>query len=560
MSKKANKDAMDVDDNTNKSKDSKSTKDSKEKKTETPAPPKPFSASDIQDEINEITKAVNTQNTLPISRVLRKFFTAERRKINRSILTTVVQNNFPTNSELRGQILAAISQLPESQSSLPQRITSILAAGSKFLFGDESESASQDKMQTDEAPAATTPAADSTSSSSSSAPAPAPAPVTPPAEILPEVQLYLGLITLVALIDATVPSTEFATLLVSTLNNFTRRTLNPLTAKLYFYYSRSYEVVGRLAEIRSTLLSAQRTASLTHDEETHITVLNLLLRNYLHYNLYDQADKLQAKTTLKEDSISSNQLARFRYYQGRIKGIQLDYSGAYACLQEALTKSPQGLARGFRTTVTKFACIVQLLIGEIPERSIFRMRGAKQQLTPYLGISQAVRNGDLTQFLAVVKEFEQVFRKDKTYILIQRLRHNVIKTGLRKINISYSKISLSDVCEKLRLDGGEVDAEFIVAKAIRDGVIEATVDHEHRWMRSKENVDVYVTGEPLDNFTERVRYCLKMHNEAVKAMRYNPETTVKKKNDEDDEEREERKKQEQEIADKLSEVDEDDEI
>jgi len=554
---------MDVDDN--KSKDAKNAKDTKEKKTETPAPPKPFSASDIQDEINEITKAVNTQNTLPISRVLRKFFTAERRKINRSILTQIVQNNFPTNSELRGQILEAVSQLSDTNSSLPQRISSLLAAGTKFLFGDDSETsatstASQDKMQTDETPATTsTPAADSGSSSTSSS-APAPQPVTPPTEILPEVQLYLGLITLVALIDATIPSTEFATLLVSNLHTFTRRTLNPLTAKLYFYYSRAYEVVGRLAEIRSTLLSAQRTASLTHDEETHITVLNLLLRNYLHYNLYDQADKLQAKTTLKEDSISSNQLARFRYYQGRIKGIQLDYSGAYACLQEALTKSPQGLARGFRTTVTKFACIVQLLIGEIPERSIFRMRGAKQQLVPYLGISQAVRNGDLTQFLAVVKEFEQVFRKDKTYILIQRLRHNVIKTGLRKINISYSKISLGDVCEKLHLDGGEVDAEFIVAKAIRDGVIEATVDHEHRWMRSKENVDVYVTGEPLDNFTERVRYCLKMHNEAVKAMRYNQETSVKKKTDEDDEEREERKKQEQEIADKLSEVDEDDEI
>jgi len=40
------------------------------------------------------------------------------------------------------------------------------------------------------------------------------------------------------------------------------------------------------------------------------------------------------------------------------------------------------------------------------------------------------------------------------YTLIQRLRHNVIKTGLRKINVAYSRISLADVCKKLHLDAG----------------------------------------------------------------------------------------------------------
>jgi len=84
-----------------------------------------------------------------------------------------------------------------------------------------------------------------------------------------------------------------------------------------------------------------------------MTILNLLLRNYLHYNLVEQADKLQAKTVL-EDTTSSNQLARFRYYQGRIKGIQLDYTGAYGDLQEALRKAPQDTARRFRLTVIIF--------------------------------------------------------------------------------------------------------------------------------------------------------------------------------------------------------------
>ena len=46
---------------------------------------------------------------------------------------------------------------------------------------------------------------------------------------------------------------------------------------------------------------------------------------------------------------------------------------------------------------------------------------------------------------------------------VYRLRQNVIKAGIRKICLSYSRISLADVAVRLRLDSAE-DAEFIVAK------------------------------------------------------------------------------------------------
>ena len=47
-------------------------------------------------------------------------------------------------------------------------------------------------------------------------------------------------------------------------------------------------------------LQAFRTASLRHDIDGQATLLNLLLRNYLAHNLYDQADKLISKTNLSE--------------------------------------------------------------------------------------------------------------------------------------------------------------------------------------------------------------------------------------------------------------------
>jgi hypothetical protein len=49
----------------------------------------------------------------------------------------------------------------------------------------------------------------------------------------------------------------------------------------------------------------------------------------------------------------------------------------------------------------------------------------------------------------VAEEFDAVFRHDRTHNLITRLRHNVIRTGLRRINVAYSRISLADVATRL---------------------------------------------------------------------------------------------------------------
>jgi len=276
------------------------------------------------------------------------------------------------------------------------------------------------------------------------------------------------------------------------------------------------------------------------------------LRNYLEYNLYDQADKLVSKTTFPEQTTSSNQFARYLYYQGRIKAIQLEYSEAYKFLLQAIRKAPQSSAIGFRQAVLKLSCIVQLLMGEMPERSTFVQRHFRRSLHPYLQLAQAVRVGDLVTFHDVVNKFGNGFRADRTYTLIQRLRHNVIKTGLRKINQSYLRISLADVCRKLHLDADAEDAEFIVAKAIRDGVIDATIDHTGGYMQSREMGDIYSTGEPHAAFHRRIAFCLNVHNDAVRALRFAPDAH-KQSQLEAAKAHKERQQQEQELAKELEE-------
>lgn len=372
----------------------------------------------------------------------------------------------------------------------------------------------------------------------------------------PEVDVYLHLLVLLYLLDQSKlkEAVSCASKLMSKIGSLNRRTLDMLAAKCYYYYARSYEVTKQLDAIRPVLHERLRTCTLRSDHEGQATLLNLLLRNYLHYNLYDQADKLVTKSTFPETA-SNNEWARYNYYLGRIEAIQLKYSAAHTNLLQALRKAPQHSAVGFKQTVQKFAITVELLLGEIPDKSIFRHESMRRTLQPYFQLTQAVRNGNLSKFNDVLNNFGRQFQNDGTYTLIVRLRHNVIKTGIRMISLSYSRISLDEICRKLELDTS-VDAEFIVAKAIRDGVIEAIIDHDQGFVQSKENPDIYSTKEPMMAFHQRVTFCLDIHNQSVKAMRFPPKSY--NKDLESAEERREREAQELESAKEIAEDEYDD--
>ncbi|KAJ2856766.1 26S proteasome non-ATPase regulatory subunit [Coemansia erecta] len=337
----------------------------------------------------------------------------------------------------------------------------------------------------------------------------------------PEVCMYFGLLAQLFLLDAKEfeRGAQLSNVLVAMVSSTQRRTLDSVVSRVFFYYSRFFEVSGHLSDARTLLLNALQTATLANMKETKAMLLTLLLRNYMHYKLYDQAERLAAKTTFPADA-PNNLLARYLYYMGRIEAIQLNYSQAQMHLLEATRKAPSNAATaGFQQMVHKIYVIVELLMGNIPERSIFRVPILKKPLQPYFELTQAVRVGDLAQFQDVVRRYQEKFLEDQVLVLVQRLRHNVIKAGIRSISIAYSRISLRDICIKLHLDSEE-DAEYIVAKAIRDGVIDANIDHEKGYVKSAEIHNVYATSEPQHAFDRRITFCLNLYNESVKSMRY----------------------------------------
>ena len=368
--------------------------------------------------------------------------------------------------------------------------------------------------------------------------------------VLPEVELFLRLFVFQIVWEKKVFVNEAKKAiedLVKFAAQFNRRTCDLLVSRVYYYFGLVEEQTGQLVAIRNLLLTSFRTACLHHDEATQAVLTNLILRSYLSENLYVLADKFRLNSSFPVRA-SNYQHARYHYLVGWIDAIQLDYTQSLENLKQALRKAPSTRAIGFRQACTKLLVIVHLLMGEIPERSIFSTEDLKQSLVPYLQLALSVRVGDLALFGEAMSKFADIFKRDKTFSLITRLRNNVIKTGLVKISVCYSRISLADIRQKLLLPSEE-DAESIVSKAIADGVIEATIDHENRFVYSKDAADVYATTDPQIAFHKRTKFCLDLHSESVKALRY-PQH-MKKELAETDEERADREAFEADLMDQL---------
>jgi len=395
------------------------------------------------------------------------------------------------------------------------------------------------------------------------------APAEPAGRGLPETEALASLLVLLLLLDGgkAAEAQACASALVERCAAARRRSLDGLAAQALFYLALSAERCGGAAAAAAAprLLALYRSAVLRGDEAAQAVLINALLRHALLRRDYMAAEALRARLAWPEQA-SAAQSARYLFYTGRIATAQLQYSEGREALQAALRKAPVRGAYGFKLQLCKWLALTRLLLGELPERRLLRggddAARLERPLAPYLALAAAVRNGDLPAFAAAQARHASLFESDATEHLVVRLRRTVIRAGLRRLADAYSRISLADCATRLGLEGGEEAAAFVVAKAIRDGAVEARLAAgpggglAGAAMLSAPPSGVYEGQEPAAAFRARLTFCLNLHNEAVQAMRFLPNAHAKA--GETAEQRKERLAAEAELAEALAEGEGDD--
>ena len=307
-------------------------------------------------------------------------------------------------------------------------------------------------------------------------------------------------------------------------------TINTLKAKAYYYLALITEKLNIQDQIINELQEAYRTACIEMDFISQVTLINCIIRYYINNKNIEMARSFISKTKYVEN-ISSYEDARYLFYIGKIEAIQMNYSDSYTHLSSSFRKAPEKTGDGFKNLVNKYLILVQLLMGEIPDmKSLMKSNRVRdfKEFEPYLLLLKIVRQGNLEEFKKGIEIYEMNFKRDGTFNLVQRIRQVVIKACLRKINLSYSRISIKDITEKLKLEN-EKEAEYIIAKAIRDGVFLATINHEEGYVKSKEINDIYSTFEPQRSYQSRILFLNNIFVESQRSMKYSTQQEQAKK-------------------------------
>jgi 26S proteasome regulatory subunit N3 len=281
-----------------------------------------------------------------------------------------------------------------------------------------------------------------------------------------ELETFFHLLVVVRLLDDKrhEEASKSATELVAKVRSFVRPTLTPVAAKAFFYLSRAAELLGgeHYAAVRPILLNAHITAGLQHANEAQVEwgKLRSVVLSMTDFVFFTADDF---------ESLAPQLFASFSVCSGRQAVVQIepcdDHVERWKCQQQpdcsisSLSGANQGGAACVRHSFRvlggitsqssarngawvsschvrkkkkkrkiliffffscphshKFLIIVQLLMGEIPERSLFAQTELAGALRPYFLLARAVRLGDLESYNKAVSTYSASFARDDTVI------------------------------------------------------------------------------------------------------------------------------------------------
>ncbi|KAH0485035.1 MAG: hypothetical protein KVP17_002424 [Porospora cf. gigantea B] len=283
-----------------------------------------------------------------------------------------------------------------------------------------------------------------------------------------------------------------------------------IIARGILHFFRVLELLGCPEMAKQRLMQAFQKGKLHSLPEVQASSANCILRLLLLTSSYEEATQFALLASFPSDSTNVASFARYLLTIGEIQALRMEYDDAIQKIKLALRKTHNRGA--FLRKAIRLLIVLELLTGGQPSRTLFE----DGSLSEYEALVLAVRVGDLQEFGKVVMLHEETFRRQGTLKLVLRLRHAVLRMGLKNIDKAYQKIPLTRVMQKLGLESVS-EAEGVVCQGVADGIFNGTLNHETQILQCKSAANnVGAVGE----LTKRVQLVLQLHEEALVSVPY----------------------------------------
>lgn len=301
---------------------------------------------------------------------------------------------------------------------------------------------------------------------------------------------------------------------------------------------------SRGKQLLTTLKAHLQSLALMHMYQTYTVILLQILRDhslngewFLAQNLLTLTKGLTNTEKYKKRVPSSLQ-ARLHYY----KSLTLAHHGdrneeARSEVIMAMRLSPHGkLSVGFEQHLQRLSLVIDLLLMDIPPRSIFRLPKMEKMLISggYLDLCRAVRIGDYPAYKQLLIDKAAIFSSDSMTVLVGLLERSVLASGLKRITKAYGRIRLYDVCSKLSLSSLESCLEMIKSSIEDGGLPNCHIENESSstllddiCLVVEEEPLQYGTSEPTKAFIQRITLLTELSKHCQVSMQYPEEDEEK---------------------------------
>eukprot|EP01102_Stenamoeba_stenopodia_P015653 TRINITY_DN535_c0_g1_i1.p1 TRINITY_DN535_c0_g1~~TRINITY_DN535_c0_g1_i1.p1 ORF type:complete len:401 (-),score=101.47 TRINITY_DN535_c0_g1_i1:106-1308(-) len=223
-----------------------------------------------------------------------------------------------------------------------------------------------------------------------------------------------------------------------------------------------------------------------------IEVINNLFKIYFKLNNFTLCKNLTKAVSAPGipplNQFPVSQFVTFKYFTGRLLLSDGHYKKAEEELMTAFERCSKHAFQNKRL-ILQYLLPVKLLYGKFPSKYLLQ----KYNLPQYMGLSEAVKCGNLTKFNEEMKRYQEFFIAKGVYLILEKLEmitHRNLFFRIYKI-INKSLIEIQAFATALRWLGADSDLdeiECILANLIYKGYIKGNISHSRRILvLSKQN-------------------------------------------------------------------------